>query len=72
MKQALMAILAAAALSAGSIGVANAVDFKVGPGGLYVGPNDYLYHRGEGYGDCRTVITNEFGDTVTARRQTCY
>lgn len=75
MKRVLLALSAVAALGAGSIGAANALEFGVGPGGVYVGPNDRDYHhRYYDYGGCRTVITrrtNEFGNTVVVRRRIC-
>ncbi|HJU10179.1 MAG TPA: hypothetical protein VJ728_04850 [Candidatus Binataceae bacterium] len=43
MKRALMAVSAVAALTAGSIGAANALEFGMGPGGVYVGSNDHYY-----------------------------
>lgn len=74
MKRALLVLSAVAALTAGSIGAANALEFGVGPGGAYVGPSDHYHHRLYDYGSCRTVIThrtNEFGGSVTVRRRIC-
>jgi hypothetical protein len=74
-KRVLLALSAAAALGVGTIGAANALEFGVGPGGVYVGPGDHYYHhRYYDYGGCRTVIThrtNEFGERVTVRRRVC-
>lgn len=72
MKRILMALAAVAALTTGSIGVANALDFGVGPGGVYVGPSHH--QRYYDTGNCRTVIThrtNDFGNSVTVRRRIC-
>jgi hypothetical protein len=74
MKRILMAVSAVAALTAGSVGAASALDFGVGPGGVYVGPDHYHHRYYDEYGGCRTVIThrtNEFGNTVTVRRRIC-
>lgn len=74
MKRALLALSAIAALGVGTIGAANALDFDVGPGGVYVGPNHYHHRYYDEYGGCRTVIThrtNEFGNSVTVRRRIC-
>jgi hypothetical protein len=73
------AVLAATAL--GSIGAASAVEFDVGPGGVYVGPRhhwrgDYAY-RDDGYayaGRCRVIERdhiNRFGEHITVRRRIC-
>ena len=71
MKRVLLALSAVAALGVGSMGVANALDIGVGPGGIHVGPHRHYYD----YSDrCRTVIdhrTNRFGDDVTVRRHVC-
>lgn len=77
MKRILMAVSAVAALTAGSIGAASALELGVGPGGVYVGPNDHYYHGryyDYDYGGCRTVITHrtdDFGNMVTVRRRIC-
>lgn len=71
MKRVLMGFAAVAALTAGSIGAANALEFGVGPGGVHVGPG---WHHHYYDGGCRTVIThrtNDFGNTVTVRRRIC-
>jgi hypothetical protein len=62
----ILALTALVALTAGAVTTANAVEFAVGPGGVYVGPDRYERHFGEGYygphfgegyyGGCRTVI----------------
>ncbi len=63
----------------GSLGAANALEFNVGPGGVYVGPNYHWRHH-EWRGDyayapgCRTIVTNRinrFGEQVTVRRKIC-
>jgi hypothetical protein len=70
MKRTLLALSAAAALIGGSVGVANAIDFHVGPRGVYVGPGHYYDYNG----GCRVVITrhfNRWGNEVTVRRRIC-
>lgn len=74
MRQIILALAAAATLAVGAVTTANAVEFGVGPGGVYVGPDrDYGYDRY--YGDsCRTIIehrTNRFGEDVVVRRRIC-
>lgn len=75
MKRMILALAALVALTAGAITTANAVEFAVGPGGVYVGPDRYERHFGEGYyGGCRTVIEhriNRFGEDVVVRRRIC-
>jgi len=62
-------------LTAGAVTTANAVEFGVGPGGIYVGPDRYNRQYGdEYYGGCRTAIeqrTNRWGDVVEFRRRVC-
>jgi hypothetical protein len=77
MKRFIIALTALAALT----GTASAVEFGVGPGGVYVGPDrdryNHRYYRdyGDDYGGgCRTVIThhtNRYGEDVTVRRRVC-
>jgi hypothetical protein len=70
-------ILTVAALLAlgGTMTAANAVEFNVGPGGVYVGPGYHHDRYYRDYGDnCRIVIdhhTNRYGDDVTVRRRVC-
>ena len=75
MKRMILALAAVVALAAGAVTTANAVEFAVGPGGVYVGPDRYYRHYGEGYyGGCRTVIyhrTNQFGEDVEVHRRIC-
>lgn len=78
MKRYALALAALAMLTAGTATVANAVEFNVGPGGVYVGPhrdrhydeyNAYNQYRG-----CRIVITrrtNRFGEDVMVRQRIC-
>jgi hypothetical protein len=70
-----MLVLAAlVTLTAGAVTTANAVEFGVGPGGVYVGPHRYYRHYGEYYGGCRTIIAhrvNRFGEDVVIRRRIC-
>ena len=65
--------LAAILTLVGGVTAAKAVEFDVGPGGVYVGPHRDRY-RYRDYGDCRVVIdhrTNRFGEEVTVRRRIC-
>ncbi len=67
---------AAALLTLGTISAANAVEFGVGPNGVYVGPHRYDHYRDSynEYRNCRVVIdhrTNRFGEDVTVRRRIC-
>ena len=75
MKRSILALAALVVLTAGAASTANAVEFGVGPGGVYVGPDRYYRHYGdEFYGNCRTVIThqiNRFGEDVVVRRRIC-
>jgi hypothetical protein len=73
MKKFPLALCAALTLTAGSLGVANAVEFGVGPGGVYVAPYGPYYDH-DYNGGCRVVITrhfNRWGDRVTVRRRIC-
>ena len=74
MKRYLIALAALATLTAGAVTTANALEFGVGPGGVYVNPDRpyYRYHEYGGY--CRVVIdhrTNRFGEDVVIRRRIC-
>jgi hypothetical protein len=77
MKRSILALAAVLTLAAGGATAANAVEFNVGPGGVYVGPHrDYGYYNREGYygSGCRVVIdhrTNRFGEDVIIRRRIC-
>jgi hypothetical protein len=84
MKRYLLALAALVTLGAGVVTTANAVEFGVGPNGVYVGPDRYhhyyrdydrdAYAYGGGYGGCRTVIThrtNRFGEDVEVRKRIC-
>src|SRR5258708_29337261 len=56
----------------GAVTPANALDFGVGPGGVYVGPGHPHYY--DCNGDCRTVIThriNRFDEDVEVRQLVC-
>jgi hypothetical protein len=73
----ILPLVAILTLAAGAATTAKAVEFDIGPGGVYVGPHryhyrdDYAYDR---YRDCRVVIdrrTNRFGEEVTIRRRIC-
>ena len=76
MKRSILALAALVTLTAGAATTANAVEFGVGPGGVYVGRDHPYYrdYRDEYYGGCRTVIThhiNRFGEDVVVRRRIC-
>ena len=77
MKRIILALAALVTLSAGAVTTANAVEFGVGPNGVYVGPDrDRYYHEryDNNYGNCRVVIThrtNRFGEDVEVRRRVC-
>ena len=79
MKKSMLALAGVLALATGGVTAANAVEFDVGPGGVYVGPHYRYYDRDyraydEYRGGCRTVIThrtNRFGEDVTVRRRIC-
>ena len=75
MKRSILALAALVMLTAGATSAANAVEFGVGPGGVYVGPDRYYRQYGdEFYGNCRAVIThhtNQFGEDVVVRRRIC-
>ena len=79
MKGCVLGLAAVLALGAGGMTAANAVDFDVGPGGVYVGPHHDRYYRehrayDEYRGGCRVVIdhhVNRFGENVTVRRRIC-
>jgi hypothetical protein len=75
MKGIFLVLAALVTLTAGAMTTANAVEFAVGPGGVYVGPDRYYRHYGdEYYGSCRTIIEhriNRFGEAVEVRRRIC-
>jgi hypothetical protein len=75
MKRTILALATLVTLTAGAVTTANAVEFGVGPGGVYVGPDRYYRHYGDGYyGGCRTIIehrVNRFGEVVEIRRRIC-
>jgi hypothetical protein len=78
MKPYVLALAAVAAISTGGVTAANAVEFDVGPGGVYVGPHHDRYYRDyrayDEYRGCRVVIThhiNRFGEPVTVRKRVC-
>jgi hypothetical protein len=84
MKRYLLPLAALVTLTAGTVTAANAVEFGVGPNGVYVGPGYHRYYRDydydrdrdayNAYGGCRTIIThrtNRFGEDVTVRRRVC-
>jgi hypothetical protein len=73
MKRYILALAALTTLSLGTVATANAIEFGVGPGGAYVGPDRYYGYRSD-YGGCRTVITertNRYGERVEVRRRIC-
>jgi hypothetical protein len=78
MKRSILALAAVLTLAAGATTAAKAVEFGIGPGGVYVGPDRYYdydrysYYRGGS--NCRVVIDhriNRFGEDVTVRRRIC-
>jgi hypothetical protein len=77
MKRFILALAALVTLSAGAVTAANAVEFGVGPNGVYVGPDRDRYYDERyynNYGNCRVVIThrtNRFGEDVVVRRRIC-
>ena len=60
MKRIVLALAALLALTAGAITTANAVEFGVGPGGVYVG-RDRPYYRH--YGESTTVAAEPSSST---------
>ena len=78
MKRLILALAALATLTAGAVTSAKAVEFGVGPNGVYVGPERYRheneYYR-EGYSrNCRVIVdhrTNRYGEDVVIRRRIC-
>jgi hypothetical protein len=77
MKRLILALAALVTLSAGAVTTANAVEFGVGPNGVYVGSDRDRYYSERyynNYGNCRIVITyrtNRFGEDVEVRRRIC-
>ncbi len=78
MKRYALALAAVATVAMGAGTAAKAVEFDVGPGGVYVGPHHDRYYRDyRAYDedrDCRVVIThriNRFGEPVTVRKRIC-
>ena len=79
MKRIILALAAFVALTGTMATTASAVEFGVGPGGVYVGPDRYNHRYYRDYGDdygagCRVIITrrtNRYGEDVTVRRRVC-
>jgi hypothetical protein len=75
MRRTILAVASVLALAAGAATSAQAVEFAVGPGGVYVGPHrDYGYREGYYGSGCRVVIDrhiNRYGEEVTVRRRIC-
>jgi len=74
MRRCMLMLAALVALSAGAITTANAVEFGVGPGGVYVGPDRYRHYDEYYGGNCRVVIihrTNSYGEDVVIRKRIC-
>jgi hypothetical protein len=76
----ILSLAAILVLTVGGATMAKAVEFDVGPGGVYVSPHrdhyrDYdAYDRYDRSDRCRVVIdhrTNRFGEDVTVRRRIC-
>lgn len=76
MKRHILAFAALVTLT-GAVTAANAVEFGVGPNGVYVGPDRYRHHEyyNEEYGrSCRVIIThraNRFGEDEEIRKRIC-
>jgi hypothetical protein len=73
MKRTMLALAAMVMLTAGSIATANAQEFRIGPGGVYLGPHHRHYYN-EYEGNCRVIVThhtNRFGEDVEVRRRVC-
>src|SRR6516165_1170979 len=68
-----MILAALVTLTGGTIVTANALDFGVGPNGVYIGPNRHHYY--DEYGENWRVIithrTNRFDEDVEVRRRVC-
>ncbi|MDE2377632.1 hypothetical protein [Bradyrhizobium sp.] len=74
MKRSILVLAAAMTLVAGAASTAQAVEFGVGPGGVYVGPERHRYYEYDRDRNCRVIIdhrTNRFGEDVTVRRRVC-
>jgi hypothetical protein len=79
MKRFVIPFAALLALATGMASAASAVEFGVGPDGVYVGPDRYehRYYRDydrDDYAGCRTIVThrtNRYGEDVTVRRRVC-
>jgi hypothetical protein len=73
MKPSIWIIAASLLVAGGTVTSANAVEFDVGPGGVYVG-HGHRHHFRDYRDDCRIVIrhrTNRFGEDVTVRKRIC-
>jgi hypothetical protein len=72
-------VAAVVAATLGTAGAASAVEFNVGPSGVYVGPGHRQHHwrgaRAYDYArDCRVIVRrhiNHRGERVTVRRRVC-
>jgi hypothetical protein len=80
MKRIAFALLMLGSALIGTIGTASAVEFDVGPGGVYVGPHhgywrDHEWRRAYGWGrNCRIIVRqhwNQWGERVTTRTRVC-
>ena len=75
MKRCILALTALLTLTAGAVTPAKAVEFGVGPNGIYVGPDrDRYYDSYNEYRNCRVIVehrTNRFGEDVVIRRRIC-
>ena len=76
MRRFILALAALVTLSAGAVTTAHAVEFGVGPDGVYVGPDRDRYYHDRYYnnGNCRVVIThrtNRYGEDVEVRKRIC-
>jgi hypothetical protein len=73
-------VAAVVAATLGTAGAASAIEFNVGPGGVYVGPQHHHRDHRRGWRaynyarDCRVVVRhhiNRWGERVTVRRRIC-
>jgi hypothetical protein len=84
LKRTILQVAAMIVLAVSGASAAKAVEFDVGPGGVYVGEHRDRYRDYDHYRDynaynrydgrCRVVIdrrTNRFGEDVTVRRRIC-
>ena len=76
MRRIILALAAVATMTAGATTAAKAVEFDVGPGGVYVGPRHHHWRDSYNWdrGECRVIIdrhVNRWGERVVERRRVC-